>query len=326
MSSYRQYKRAVEIVVGKEGKGLIFGHGDANRRLRVVFEVTKTLASEPNEAIVKIYNLNEQHYSALKNEYEDLLLNAGYEGNMQLLFRGNIRHVDRYRDGLDWITEIDCGDGDKDFRKAIMNTTLAAGTSDQQLVDKAIGSFSTTKKGYTKGVKSAKRTRGKVVSGNTRTVLNDIARQHGATWSIQDGKLQIVETDGVLDTEAIVLNWNTGLLEPPKQTEQGIDVKCLLNPFMQINGRVKLDNAAIRAHKEKERDEHKKTAEGKKQKKVEKKEDKKETTNKTDPDGVYKIYKIKHSGDTHGTGGDWISEVSSVSMDSSYPKSDGAKK
>lgn len=133
--STRQWKRRVRLIIGKAGNGLLVEH------LRVAFEVKKTLESDPNTATIKIWNLNPDNEAKARNEYDEVLLEAGYEGAMRLVFRGNIQHVYRYRDGQDFITEIEAGDGDKSYRNATMNETLAAGTDNALLANRAASSM-----------------------------------------------------------------------------------------------------------------------------------------------------------------------------------------
>lgn len=304
MQSTRQYKRHAQVIVGSGGDGLLI------ERLRIVFEVVKDHQCAPNSATIKIYNLNDFNQAAIREEYKDVILNVGYEGAEGVLFRGNIRHVYRYREKNDWVVEIDCGDGDRDFVGAVVNETMAAGVSDQVLVDRVVRGFSTTKKGVVSGLGTTKRLRGKVVSGNARDVLSDISRQHNSTWSIQDGRLQIVKADGVLPSQAILVNSDTGMLSAPQQDDKGIKVDTLLNPLYQVNGRIKLDNNSIKRKKAAV------DSNGEKQEKDVK------NPARLDPDGIYKMYKITHKGDTHGT--DWKSTCETVSMDSSFPKKDAS--
>lgn len=312
--SVRQWKRHAQVVIGKGGDGLLV------ENLRVQFEVCKTVASTPNVAVVRIYNLAPSNEEKIKTEFDELILAAGYEDSAQvyangerrypMVFRGNIKHVYRYRDKSDYITEIEAGDGDKDFRKAVMNETLAAGTTNAQLVDRAVGSFKATG-GTAKGVvqiNDRARLRGKVISGNTRDVLHDVARESGANWSIQDGQLVIVKANGVLPDEAIVITADTGMLGAPEINDKGIAVKCLLNPQLRVNGAIKLDNNGIKAKRQKAQ------ALGKKQ------EDQKEPV-RLDPDGIYKVLKITHKGDTRGQ--DWVSEIECIGLDQPIPESRG---
>lgn len=300
--SVRQWKRHAQVVIGKAGAGLLV------ENLRVQFEVSKTVDSAPNVAVIKIFNLSPANEAKIKNEFDEVLLNAGYEGALRLVFRGNIKHVYRYRDKSDYITEIEAGDGDKDFRSAVMNETLAAGTTNAQLVDRAVGSFKGTG-GTTKGtvqIADRARLRGKVISGNTRDVLHDVARESGANWSIQDGQLVIVKANAVLPDEAIVITADTGMLGAPEVNDKGIAVKCLMNPQLRVNGALKLDNNGIKAKRQKAQ------ALGKKQ------EAEKEPV-RLDPDGVYKVLKLTHKGDTRGQ--DWISEIECIGLDQPIPAS-----
>jgi hypothetical protein len=300
--SVRQWKRHAQVVIGKAGSGLLV------ENLRVHFEVSKTVESAPNVAVIKIFNLSPINEAKIKNEFDEVLLNAGYEGALRLVFRGNIKHVYRYRDKSDYITEIEAGDGDNDFRSATMNETLAAGTTNAQLVNRAVGSFKTMG-GTTKGavqINDRARLRGKVISGNTRDVLHDVARESGANWSIQDGQLVIVKANGVLPDEAIVITADTGMLGAPEINDKGIAVKCLLNPQLRVNGAIKLDNNGIKAKRQKAQ------ALGKKQ------EDQKEPV-RLDPDGIYKVLKITHKGDTRGQ--DWVSEIECIGLDQPIPTS-----
>lgn len=308
--SVRQWKRKVQVVIGKGGTGLLV------ENLRVQFEVAKTIESAPNVAVIRIFNLHPDNEAKIKNEFDEVLLNAGYEGAMRLVFRGNIKHVYRYRDGNDYITEIEAGDGDKDFRKAVMNETLAAGTTTSQLVDRAVGTFKGVG-GTTKGhvqVNERARIRGKVISGNTRDVLHDVARESGANWSIQDGQLVIVSTNDVLPGEAIVLRADTGMLGAPEINDKGIAVKCLMNPALRVNGAIKLDNNGIKAKRVKAQA-------------LATKREKQETNAplgreneqlvRLDPDGIYKVLKLTHKGDNRGQ--DWVSEIECIGLDQPIP-------
>ena len=308
--SVRQWKRKIQIIIGKKGTGLLV------ENLRIHFEVGKTIESAPNVAIIKIYNLHPDNEAKVKNEFDEVLLNAGYEGAMRLVFRGNIKRVYRYREGADYITEIEAGDGDKDFSRAVMNETLAAGTTNAQLVDRAVGTFKGVG-GTTKGhvqVTERSRLRGKVISGNTRDVLHDVSRESGANWSIQDGQLVIVSANDVLPGEAIVIRADTGMLGAPEINDKGIAVKCLMNPMLRVNGAIKLDNNGIKAKRVKAQA-------------LATKREKQETNAplgreneqlvRLDPDGIYKVLKLTHKGDNRGQ--DWVSEIECIGLDQPIP-------
>lgn len=299
-----QWKRICEVVVGR-GQA---GQGLAIKDLRISFKVNKTAGRVPNTALIKIFNLNQDHENQIRKEFDEVLLNAGYEGASLLVFRGNIRHIFRYRDGNDRIIEIDAADGEKDFRNAIVNFTLAAGSTSGQLLDQVLGKM-TSKKGYV-ALKDRKRVRGRVVSGMARDTLDQLASESDAHWSIQDGVLEIVPVDSTLPTEAIVLSSDTGLLGAPEIDDKGIKATCLLNPRIRIGGKVWLDNNTLRATIKKELE----TKPGARRVKVKKHRGE---LARLDPDGVYKVVKLEHEGDTHGR--EWSTQVRCVGLDKAIP-------
>lgn len=301
MNPSRQFKRVCQVVVGQSGKGILI------ENLRIQFEIVKTSDPDPNYAIIKIFNLAPSNEEKIRKEFDDIIVNAGYKDSVRLIFRGNIRFAYRYRQGSDWITEIEAGDGDKDFRNAVINETLAAGTTNKQLVDRAAKTFSSTTKGELQ-LKERQRYRGKVISGNTRDILHDVAQESGANWSIQDGQLQIIKVDSVLSEEAIVINASTGMLNSPEVNDKGIAVKALLNPQLRVNGRIKLDNNSIKLKALKP----KTLANARQREEATRKE-----PVRLDPDGIYKILKITHKGDTRSN--DWYTEVECIGLGQNPP-------
>jgi hypothetical protein len=299
----RQWKRNVEVLVGAGDEGLLV------KDLRIAFDITKTVDEVPNTAIIKIYNLNPANEAKIKDEYKDVVVKAGYVDQERLIFSGSIKYVYRYRQGNDYITEIDGGDGDSDYKNATINETFAAGTTDDKIVDKAVATFGTTTKG-TVQLKGNARRRGKVVTGNTRKILKDVATQNGANWSIQDGELVMIGADGMLSDEAIVVNSHTGMLNAPEINDRGVAVKLLLNPQLKINGAVKLNNNSIKAKREQPQ-----TLATTR----EKREKIQQVPVRQDPDGIYKVIKITHRGDNRGN--DWYSDIECVSIGEPVPKS-----
>lgn len=305
MMAGRQWLRYAQVVIGKNGSGISVD------TLRIKFSVKKTIRHEPNTAVISIYNLSPNNVAAVKKEYDDIILNAGYEDPL-IVFRGNIKHVYHYKDGLDWVTEIHAADGDTDHRLAVINETLAAGTTNHHAIEKCVGTF---KGGTTLGHVSLPvktRTRGKVLSGSTRDTLHEVARDGGANWSIQDGELVIVGAQGTLPGEAIVVNSETGLLKTPEIDDKGISVTCQLNPRIKVNGALHLDNNRLRqkAKDDSQPQSGKKPAASK-------------DPVRLDPDGVYKVITLEHKGDTHGS--EWESDVTCIGLDQPIPPENGVE-
>ena len=268
--------------------------------LRCKFVIKRSDTMTPNVADIRVYNLEEKTALRIKSEFKKVILQAGYEGNYGVIFQGNIKQVIIGRESAtDTFVDIVAGDGDRAYNFAIVNATIAAGGTQADQAQAAISAMST--KGVTSGhigdMPSEVLPRGKVMYGNSRNYLRDVAQTSNKTWSIQDEKVTFVSKKSYLSGEMVVLNSATGMIGTPQQTNEGVNVKCLLNPMIKIAGRVKLDNKSIQDLK----------------------------INLTIPnsaanipapfsaDGVYYVLVVEHQGDTRGV--DWYSSLVCLNTD-----------
>lgn len=209
--------------------------------LRLTFEISKTLSSDPNPATISIYNLNASHRNALATGYfNSISLAVGY-AELRVIYTGDITEVQNKRSDVDFITELECGDGLYDYTQARVSTTLRAGATDAEILAKAAESMRRTQDGVVSLPNDRALPRGKVMVGNAREVLNKIAKNNNADWSIQDGHLTVLPRDKVLaDSEGFVLSQETGMVGSPEKTNSGLKVTCLLNPTLRIGGLIRV--------------------------------------------------------------------------------------
>lgn len=270
--------------------------------LRIQFEIVKSISKEPNTATVKIYNLTDDIQNQINGGAQDIELIVGYEDNMALLFKGNIKFVYKSTvDAVDKVLEIDAGDGHHDYNSAIVNVSLSKNSNDDDIVNQCTKSLTRSSSGKIAPLQNNKRTRGKVISAPTRCVLDDVARKNNCNWSTQDGKLTIVKNNGVIDNSVFVISTKQ-LLEQPTEQEKSLRIKTMLNPFYRINSLIKIDNSLIlEAHQDINQVQSNKA----KQKKEHQAKFKKSHS------GQYKVIKHIASGDTHSN--EWFSTVEVVS-------------
>lgn len=290
--SGRQWLRACSLVVADaSGDGLELGE------LRIVFATKKGDTETPNSAEITIYNLSEETAGKMRKEFTRVILQAGYQNNFGIIFEGTIRQARCGREnGTDTWLEITAADSDKAYNFAVLNTTLAAGSTPADRV-KACGDAFAAKgagQGHTPDLPGNALPRGKVMYGMARKYMREEAQNTDCSWSFQDGKMVMLENRGYLPGEAVVLTHETGLVGTPEQTNEGVKLRCLLNPRLRVGGRVKLDNASIQ--------EAKTDLKGNAQRPP-----------KKDADGFYRILKIEFSGDTRGN--DWYADLICVGID-----------
>ena len=290
--SNRQWLRAYEVTIGRGG-----GEGIKTSALRVEFSIKKGDSESPNEATVRIWNLADETLMRSKKEFDRVMLQAGYQENYGLIYSGNIIGQRIIRENAaDKILELTCGDGDEAYISAVLNRTLAAGARPGDIVDAVHGSFDEygVSAGATPELGGRRLPRGKVMFGMARKYAREAAHTNDMSWSIQDGKMIMVANNGYLPGEAVVLTHKTGLIGSPEQTNEGVKIRCLLNPKIRVNGRVKIDNASVQEAK-------KDTGKDAKQPAA------------LNADGFYRVIQITYIGDTHGQ--DWYCDMVCVSID-----------
>lgn len=293
----KQYLRSCQLIVATAS-----GDGLDLSRLTIRFKVKKTDTQTPNAAEIRVYNLSADTISQIRREFTQITLQAGYEGNTGVIFAGTIKQVRTGREaGTDVYIDIDAGDGDIDYNNAIVNTTLSAGARQIDQVNAASRAMTNTSQGYIPDLGSNSLPRGKVLYGMARDYLRQSAESSGTSWSIQDGKLQMVGLNTTLPTQAVILNSKTGLIGQAEQTNDGIKARCLLNPMLKIGGRVQINEADILSAKI-------------------------DNTDKSSPvnsapsvtaDGFYRVLMVEYSGDTRGN--DWYADVVCQSIDATQP-------
>jgi hypothetical protein len=142
---------------------------------------------------------------------------------------------------------IQAVDGNNAWNNATINQTVAAGYTVQDLHRQALQNLAPF--GITQGITPAMPPtvfpRGRTMYGSTRDILHNISKQCDATWQFVGGKVDMVPDDKYVH-EAIVLNSQTGLIGMPQQTMgAGVNVRCLINPNIRLNGLIQLDQASV---------------------------------------------------------------------------------
>lgn len=243
----QQYGRVCKLLVSnRAGQALDLS------ALRIKFAVKKSGIMTPNTADILVYNLDYSTAQIIKKEFTHIILQAGYVDNYGVIFTGNIKWAwDGRENATDTVLNIVGGDGDSAYNFAVVNKTLAAGSSPTDGLNVALGSMQNSGVGrsYVGALPANRLPRGKVMYGNAREYLRNIADTNGFTWSIQDGQMVFIKQSTYLPGEAVVLSTKTGLIGQPQQTIEGIMMKALLNPKLRIHGRVQIDNKSVQTFK-----------------------------------------------------------------------------
>lgn len=286
-TGYRQWLRRWRIIVYPQDGGT----GIDVSYLRCVFKIEKNLNETPNYSQIAITN---PALSTIENikPGDKVTVEAGYEnGNYGLIFAGDVVQPYVERDGaVDTNLILVCQDGDVFLNSAFTAMTLEKGSTSQDVINACAKGD-----GITQGIiteKLAERSpfiRGKVLFGKSADYLRSAARTVNGQFYLEDGVINIIAADDYQPGEAVELTPDTGLIGDPSQTDDGVSVKCLINPSIKLNTLVHVSSDTV------------------KRKMVSKEGD---TVPELDVDGLYRAIKISYSGDTHGD--DWYCTIDAL--------------
>lgn len=274
--------------------------------LRGRFSVRYATVQSPNSAEIIITNLSEATAQKINKEGQKVTLTAGYEDGHAIIFSGNIvqKRVGR-ENPVDTYLSIIAEDGSRAYNYATVSKTLAAGSTFRDQVDVVLEAMKPhgVTAGYIADLGSKKMPGPRTLFGMARDVMRDIATSTGATWTIENGKLDVVKANASKPGDVIVLNSTTGMIGRPVQTFDGIIARMLLNTRVKPNGRIKIDQGSIDAAAAS-------TVYGDQ---VKANNDFLEGMLATD--GIYKIVVVEHHGDSRGN--PWYTEVVCIRADAS---------
>lgn len=186
--------------------------------LRVSFSIQKSLAYSANTAIIKVWNLSQNHRNELFNYGDSVTLYAGYErGNgLELLFVGDTTNVSHIFDPPEIISTFECADGDRFINNVNVVVSEAAGTPALlvlQQIAKQMGIIYNNHPAVDNLVYPYCFSN----IGNCKFALNKVCDYLGLQWSVQNGQLQVIPQQGVLPGTPIEINRSTGMQGIPQR-------------------------------------------------------------------------------------------------------------
>lgn len=253
------YNRKVRVTLALPLTGSFVESGAPVMRfedLRITFEAVQSLDKDPNTANITIYNLNAEQRSYLSEKGIRVVLEAGYDENFNTIFFGDLSSSRSYKEGPDWLTELECKDGGRTVKNSTAFRSFRKGVKAKKVVKYLIEAMGLTATAGTKAVVEAmtdEYTNGKVLSGKAANQLDRILADHGLEWSIQNGRLQILKYGTVEDrTVFVFLSKDTGLVGSPeegapdkKRGPKKYTAKSLLQPGLTPGKLVSLQSIVL---------------------------------------------------------------------------------
>lgn len=301
------FKRVAELIVGQSGK-----EGILIKDLRFSFSIEKTLTETLNTSTVRIYNLSESSRKMVETPNNALILKAGYAQDQGpiTIFVGVVRRALTVREGPDWVTELELDDGLIAYRDTKLTTTFKPGTKAVDVLNFVAEQFGLPVRRLPDVIAFKIYPNGFSSVGRVRDAMSKVCNYLGLEWSIQNQEIQIINKGGATARTAIVISPTTGMLGSPEMeaktmsdklaAKQGITTKSdgvivKKSDKVLASGKAPKDRLEVQGYKVRSLlqptlipgDIVKVEAEG--------------------VNNFFKIEKVTHQGDTHGS--EWESEI-----------------
>lgn len=249
--------------------------------LRISFRVEKSLKPEPQKATVVVYNLSSDSRAKLQGKGLRVVLEAGYPDSLAVIYSGHSRVTDHPRQGVNWLSKFECGTAERAIKFARMSESFKPGAAVGDVVKKTVAALVADPGNALEKANglAASFSSGYAAHGYAADELTRLLEPHGYTWSIQDGRMQLLGPGETLPESPVDLSPSTGLIGSPELgspvTKGGpnlVKMRSLLQPQFAPGKRVLLNSSGR--------------------------------------SGVHKIISLAHVGDTDG--GDWFTDLETL--------------
>lgn len=248
----RNWDRQYRFAAGQGGStGFEIGMGE--RPLHISFSIERADTESANTGKVTLWNLSPEHLAELSKDDCVVVLRAGYNTVMPLIFTGIVTFAKTKKDGADVMTEIELVDNRIELRDTFVSVSYAGNVNCKTLIqDTADQMGLTVSFSYNAEFKDIPN--GYSFVGPAADVLTKACNTSGLIWNIQNGVLQVKKPHDTMNREVYELSAETGLIGIPQriqiaeednQYQYGWDAEFLMNAAINIDDYVYLNSIYV---------------------------------------------------------------------------------
>lgn len=232
------------------------------------FNIVRQNLASVNEAQFTLYNLNVGKRTLIRKDiwqtdvYRPVELWAGYgdalpaaieqinnpnlsnlsRQNFPRIFRGNVTRAYSYRNGVDFLTKLECQDAGWAGVNADFNSTYAAGTPIFQIIEDLIASMPTIRIGAI-GSFPGTLARSMAIAGNPKDILVQLTR--GNFWIDNERAFCLGPNEYLAATTVPVLDDSHGIIGVPQKQTTLVTMDLLFEPGLFVNQKVELRTRTV---------------------------------------------------------------------------------
>lgn len=216
----------------------------------VEFDITRNTLTSANVCQIRVYNLNVKNRNLIRKNATsysypviNVTLQAGYGNNFPVIFSGNISQAWSVREGVNFITQMECYDGGFAFITAQTNITIPRGTPYQTVIANLIQSLPNVTIGAI-GSYPGVAPKQVTYTGNTIDILNQIT---GGGFFIDKGVgNSLGNSEYTIGVGApFLINASTGLLNTPVLEQNIVRFDMMFEPSLNIGSGVQLNSSTF---------------------------------------------------------------------------------
>ena len=214
--------------------------------LTVEFGIVRGLNASVNEANISILNLTEKTRRRIYQDRYDLgtyrrvIFKAGFNDDIPIVFRGNLRQAYSVRIGTEWKTTLNAFDGGYAVINGFTNITLPGETSTEDALERIISKMPNILEPQI-GDFGDKFTRGVTISGNTWQAVQTLTGKAGTAF-IDNEVPRVLKHNEALTGYIAKIDANTGLLDTPKRQDARVDIRILFEPYVVLGQIINLES------------------------------------------------------------------------------------
>ena len=213
--------------------------------LTIHFTVTRDVSSSVNGCKIEIYNLgpnnrNRLHKDKFKvDEYWQVILSAGYDGQLHQVFKGNCREAWSEKTGTEWITHLDCFDGEYAIKNSFFSESVG---KNQKILDSIFGMVkgSGLTPGFFGNSANTQSARGQVFEGNVSDVMEQA--YEGLDVYIDNEEVNILGAGDTIKDVVYKLPADQ-LLKTPKKRDTKMELETLFYPEISLGRIVEVESS-----------------------------------------------------------------------------------
>ena len=225
--------------------------GDGNTAIKITdllisFRIRREASSTPAEGHVDIYNLTEIHEKRIKERGEKIRLEAGYADQLNLVFDGDVRRVERQRHELDRVTRIYVGGNVFAQTVSIFVRSYEGEVSVRDIVRDGVETLELELGPIDLIPADAVETDFRY-NGSTRVLLSQRLEPLGMEWYEDNGVVRFSRIGMTADDrpQGVTVSERTGMIGTPTITDDGIRVATLLDSRLRIDTRLQVESEFI---------------------------------------------------------------------------------